>query len=539
MTDWSDFRRHTSLALACVTLLGGPTAWAQTATSRIAQVTLYPGSATVERVARVPAGGRQLVFNCLPAALDVASLSVSADATVRLGELAVTGAEREAVPACAGTALDGPIRELEDKKALLGAEDAALSMVTDYLKGTTTGADANSGVRQATDPRQLAAMAEALRRTGQEALVRQRQIARQQEDLDRELKPLLAERDRVLAGRGRVNTVSVTLDAPQAAEVRLAYQVNGPGWAPAYRAWLDTRTGALKLERQAQVAQATGEDWSGVAMRLSTGQPRRGTTGPQPRPWSIGIQEPRAEMDIMSMAVPAAAPVLAKRMNESAGGAMEVPSFDVGVFDKAYATEFVVPQRIDVPSSGERVTLSLGAVETQATLLTRTTPSSSASAWLVAELAQPDGVWPQGRLQLYRDGAYVGSDTLRTGGKGVLSLPFGRDELTVVQAEPQQDKQGSGGFVGSRAERKVARAYTVENRHRTPIQLQVLESSPVSVDERVDVETRFDPQPTSMAWQEQKGVVEWRQTLAAGQTLRFKADYAIRYPKDAVLQERR
>ena len=173
------------------------------------------------------------------------------------------------------------------------------------------------------------------------------------------------------------------------------------------------------------------------------------------------------------------------------------------------------------------------------TLLTRTTPSASASAWLVAEMAQPDGVWPQGALQLYRDGAYVGSDTLRTGGKDVLSLSFGLDELTVVRVEPQKDMKGSTGFVGSRAERTVARAYTVENRHRTPIQLQVLEAAPVSVDEKVSVETRFTPQPGAMTWNDQTGVAVWRQSLATGQTARFTADYAISYPKEARLQENR
>ena len=36
-------------------------------TSRIARVTVYPGSATVERVARVPAGARSITLGCLPA----------------------------------------------------------------------------------------------------------------------------------------------------------------------------------------------------------------------------------------------------------------------------------------------------------------------------------------------------------------------------------------------------------------------------------------------------------------------------------------
>ena len=102
------------LLIACG--LSSPAAWAQS-TSSIAQVTLYPGSAKIERVAKVAAGARQLVFSCLPATLDVPSLAVSADAPLRLGELAVITEAREAVPACSGTPLDARIRELEDRKA--------------------------------------------------------------------------------------------------------------------------------------------------------------------------------------------------------------------------------------------------------------------------------------------------------------------------------------------------------------------------------------------------------------------------------------
>lgn len=537
------FQGMRAAALACAALCGagaGVPAWAQTGASdsRIALVTLYPGSATVERVAKVAVGAKKLSFTCLPASLDVQSLAVSADASVRLGELSVAVEEREAVPACSGTPLDGRIRELEDKKSLLAAENDALAIVNGYLKGVSLPDATTGGVHLPTEPKSVAAMADALRRSGQDALTRQHQISRQQEELDRALKPLLAERNRVLAGRARVATVSVTLDAPREAEVHLSYQVNGPGWAPTYRALLDTRTNALRLERQAQVAQATGEDWLGVPMRLSTGQPRRGTTGPLPYPWRIGIVQPQLERDHLAKEMAAPAPMMAAPAMRSMLAEKPEPPvlFDVSVFNNAFATEFAVPQRIDVPSSGRRVTLALGAQDASATLFSRATPQSDASAWLVAELPQPEGVWPAGALQLYRDGAYVGSDTLRTGGKGPLSLSFGRDELVVVRVEPQKDMRGSTGFVGSRAERTVGRAYTVENRHRTPVSLQVLEASPVSIDEKVSVENKFDPKPDTTAWNEQPGVVLWSTRLEPGKTARFTADYVIGYPKDARLQ---
>ena len=140
--------------------------------SRITQVKVYPGSATVERVARVAAGSRSVTFACLPAGLDVQSLQVSAGASVRVGETSVLNEERALSASCATSALDGRIRELEDQKAALQAENDALDMVTGYLKGLSGSAggagDAARGARAPLDARNLAAMTDAMRRTGQD-----------------------------------------------------------------------------------------------------------------------------------------------------------------------------------------------------------------------------------------------------------------------------------------------------------------------------------------------------------------------------------
>jgi uncharacterized protein (TIGR02231 family) len=509
--------------------------------SRITQVKVYPGSATVERVARVAVGSRSVTFACLPAGLDVQSLQVSADASVRVGETSVLAEQRELSARCATSALDGRIRELEDQKAALQAESDAFGMVTGYLKGLSGGGgESAQGTRVPMDARNLAAMTEAMRRTGQDSLLKQHQLARRQGDIDRQLNPLLAERTRSQGNGAQVVAVTVTLAASADAEVKLSYQVNGPGWTPTYRALLDTATQKVRIERQALVAQATGEDWRGVKLVLSTGQPRRETTGRMPGAWRIGIEPPpqpqRARADMAYPAAPAAA-AMAPITKESA---MErrAPLFDVSVFDNSFATEFSVPQSIDVPSNGQRVTMALGQYEDTAKLASRTSPRVDASAFLVADLAQPTGVWPAGPMQLYRDGNFVGNGQWTAPGDARLTLSFGRDELVRVQAEPERDNQGTGGFAGTRAERKVQRAYVIENRHRTPIAVQVLEAAPVSVDEQVRIASQFSPQPGELAWNKQPGLAMWRFDLDAGKTARVAADYTISYPKDARLQMR-
>ena len=92
---------------------------------------------------------------------------------------------------------------------------------------------------------------------------------------------------------------------------------------------------------------------------------------------------------------------------------------------------------------------------------------------------------------------------------------------------------------GARTERTTRRAYSVDNRHKTGITLQVLHAAPVSRNEKIEVESRYQPQPTDTAWNRTPGTVAWQQLLAAGATARFSAEHTIRYPKDITLQEKR
>lgn len=531
---------------ALLALAAGSAAWAQPAAeartadgaSRVVRVKVYPGSATVERVLRVAPGARQASFACLPAGLDAASLQVASDAGVRVGEIAVRQQSRELLGNACLSPLDERIRALEDQVATLQAERAGIGYALGYLKSFESaphGADA-----PATALAQIAATVAALRQNAQAPLARQHQIQRQQEALERELKPLRAERDRAGGAQARVSVVQVTLAAPQGGELRLSYQVRGPGWQPSYRATLDTATQKLRLERQALVAQATGEDWDGVQLTLSTGQPGAATQGPLPPPWRVGIVPPQPQGSTVSLyatAAPAAAPAPMMRKGDSAEADEPMPSFDVSALDTGFATEFAVPQRITVPSGGQRVTLALGEQLQDARVRVRTAPAQDASAYLVAETAPPPGVWPAGPVSLYRDGAYVGSGHLDTAQLARLGLAFGRDELVSVRVEPPARTDGAGGFIGSRNERRISRQFTVENRHREAITLQVLDAAPISEHADVRVESRYQPEPADKAWNQQPGTVLWQQPLAAGATQRFDAEHVITWPKDARLRQ--
>ncbi len=508
-------------------------AWSQ-AQSRIDDVLVYPGGAQVTRLAPVAAGARELVLTCLTARFDPDTLQIDAPAGVNLGPVQVETLPRDRAPDCANSALDEQLRKLEAQRDSLNAESGALETGLGYLKALGNG-DARNPPTAA-----IGATADTIRKAALEALQRQAQLRRQVEELERQITPLKSERDRLAAANPEWRSLRVRLSTAQAAELRLSYRITQAGWAPSYRALLDTASGALSLERLAQVSQQSGEDWRNVKLRLSTAQVSTRVGLPSPAPWLLNIRPPVAAAETRLYAAPPA-PAPAMAMSVAVQGSRtrepELDRFDLTVFQNDYATEFVLPLRVNIDSGIQRASLTLGTEKLQARVLARVQPQNEAAAYLVADLARPAGAWPRGPLQLVRDGALVGNTSLQMAGSDErLELPFGRDDAVRVQVEPEQRNAGDRGFIGARAEHRYGRAYVVENRHsRGALTLQVVEAAPVAQHEDIKVQTQFSPPPSTQAWRKQPGWVMWEQSLPAGTSQRYTADYVISAPKDAAL----
>ena len=501
----------------------------------ITEVTLYPGVAAVQREARIDAQTRQLSFECLPASVDTQSLQITGDDGVRVGEIKTLMQARHMAAKDCTSPLDQQIRTLEDQLAAIEAEENAAKLVGDFLQGVS-----KPGDEVKVSPAQIASTSQALRQSSRDNSVRTHQIQRQKQDLLAQLQPLRQERDRTGSEQAQVMKVTVQLASARAANVRLNYQVRGPGWQPSYRAQLDTTKNQVHLERQAQVVQASGEDWSNVRLRLSTGQPTRSTQGAMPRPWVVDIAQPAPPA---ALAVPAPAPIARTgrpmaKMSAEAVMAPALPDLDVSSIDTAYTTQFVVPYKITVPSSSERITLTLGQENLATTLLTRTAPAAEEAAYLIATLQAPQGIWPAGPVTLFRDDALVGSGRLDFGNAQALAqgLSFGRDDQVVVRRLPAQSNTGSGGWTNSKTERTVVRSYSVENRHDQAIALQVLDAAPTSRNEQIKVQSQYSPQPGTTRWNAQNGMIAWEQNLDARATAQFQATHQIRFPENLPIE---
>ena len=101
--------------------------------SRITAVTLYPGSATVERTARVLPGATLLQITGLPANFDPQSVRVEADPGVAVGEVSTQDTARARSPDPREARLEERIQALRDRLAVLDGETRSAQMVTEFL----------------------------------------------------------------------------------------------------------------------------------------------------------------------------------------------------------------------------------------------------------------------------------------------------------------------------------------------------------------------------------------------------------------------
>ena len=495
---------------------------------RITKVMLYPGSATVERAAQVTAGQARVELVGLPANFDARTLRVEADPGIRIGEIAVRDVARQNAMSPRESELEAKIQALKDRQAELDVQVKTAELVRNFLTNMNTVPEPEKGRPPAIDPKAIAVVLESLRKGGADAYGTIQRVAVQKRALDKQIAALERDLARVKGSARDSRTLAISVAASSAGSVRASYQVPNAGWRPAYRASLDSAGSRVELERTATVTQRTGEDWSGVSLKLATGQPRAATIV-DPATWQLVILSPQANelRDAISSVTGQLEAAPARALEKRADAPQVITEFNT-----EYATEFDVSGKVDIAADGRQVNVSLTRQWVKVKQKVRVVPRRDTAGMVTAEADRPEGVWLPGDVQLYRDGAYIGSTHWQAQAKDKLMLPFGRDDRMVVTVSRIKNRTGKAGIVGQRNERQIADQYTVTSRHKTPVDLLVLEPSPVAVSDQISVESVFEPKTKILNWEERRGVVAWERVLAPGETLKFAADYTITYPKD-------
>lgn len=514
--------------------------------TRIVAATVYPDSASVERELRVPGGTRHIVIACVPAAVDVSTLQVDGDAAARMGDVRATELPASRTQECAPPVSLSRRNALAQQRASLESRRDANDLAFTFLRNWGAGPHADDGEpARGNVPAGLTrpgATAADLRRSALDLLADQARVKRELAALA--LEEARVDEDQPLAkGKSGWRTLRFDVWSPAAATLRVRYNVAGTYWRPTYRATLDTGRSTLRIDRQAQIVQASGEDWSDVRVRLSTRQPQRGAEAQTPASWWLDLARvvmagtSGAAARLMAMA-PAARIAQDNKVSADVEPPTEPvapPPWDVQSTQGDAVTEFAIAQPVTLPSDGETHTLQLASQSLPATLQRRTTPRTDPAVYVIAQAERPPGVWPAGPMQAYQDGNLVGRSDWRPADAAKFEIAMGQDDLMHVDIETPGSFTQTRGVFGGSVERTSTAVYAIVNRHPAAVSVQMLDAAPVSRNEAITVTHQYDPAPAVTDWNKVTGVAAWTLDVPAQGTRHVRISHSVTAPRGATV----
>jgi len=293
-----------ALIPALVILAAGLPASADPIESRgsIAEVTVYRGQALVTRAVPLPApaGLAEVLVTDLPEHVVPASLFAESGGGVEVRSVryrvrpVLTDVNEEV------RKIDQRIRDLDDQLAaaakhadLLKEHRAYLAKLEGFVAPTAT-VELTQGVLNAET---LKTMTELLLTQRQSVAEEELKLGLAQRDLSQQRD--LAQRERAtLAGSSKtVREAVVLVNIPAAAggkapTLRVSYLVDQASWSPSYTIRANEGGKKVLVEYYAAIQQLSGEDWSDVAMTLSTATPSLVARAPELKPMAIALGLP-------------------------------------------------------------------------------------------------------------------------------------------------------------------------------------------------------------------------------------------------------
>ncbi len=522
------------------------------ARSRIDSITVFPDAAQVTRVMEIdlPPGASTVIVKGVPIAADPNSLGASGEATG--GKVAISSVEARVAPADAkpgDSSIEARLKNLRsDREGWQATIDALVgkqAMIKHYAQASPEKLSADSNPlpidqwNAAFDK-----IGAALAKVGDEL----RAANARAREIDEEIKGLEAS-----AGRARpkaaVRDIAIAVEAaaPTKARLSLVYRVSGAGWRPAYEARLDTgRPGvkpAVDLVRRAIVAQRTGEDWSDVALTLSTSRALRGAGAPDVQPERIAFWEP----PIAYAPAPAAKAMRADAVREKAdneaarreaGGAQPaapVEEKQAALEANAWSARFVAPGRVAVPTDGSTRNFQLSTRRYEPALTVKSAPAFDPTAYLETRLTnEEEAPLIAGEVAVQRDGAFVGMARLQTTAPGeAFDLGFGADDRVRVARVPVKRKENEPTWLGQTKTDAREFKTTVRNLHDFPVRVAIVDRIPFSENSAISVELlQQTTQPTEKQIGDRRGVMGWTFDLAPQEQKELRLAWRMKWPAD-------
>ncbi|MBK9251291.1 MAG: mucoidy inhibitor MuiA family protein [Proteobacteria bacterium] len=514
----------------------------------IDQVLVYPQSAEISRRGEItiPAGTSRLILHGLPDPIDAGSLRVIAESrNVRLGGIEIEKIVDTQFVSEAERTLRRRYADIQDQK-LAQQDDIATAQTQLKLLDAIAAAPADREGRSVIDAASLSPTLATMGTNAAAARAKIRAANIATRSLDDQLAAAKAELDKVVTSRKSTSEVRATVEATAAVTLPIVvvYRVGDAGWQWLYEARLDSQAKRVSIFRQASIRQGSGEDWQGVEVAVTTAKPRQDAGTPEVESLFLTLSDPRmvgtSASDLEEIVVTGS-----RRMGRSFRAAKEDQPDDAPVitaeeFATDFVSEFRIPGRISIPANRQTRLYPVSEESFEATLVARAVMSVEPAARLEATFDfQKDSPSEAGRVQLYRDGAYVGNAVLPLLLPGTqVRVPFGIDDRIRIAVREERAESGRRGMTGRQMLVEHRRRYEITNFHAMALPIEIIDRVPVPKDSGIRVEIlQGATSPTQKDLDGKAGVLLWRLEGAPRKTETIRHLYAVRYPADKELTE--
>jgi len=512
--------------------------------STIESVTVFPDRARVTRRGRtaLEPGLQRIAIAELPMSLHPESVRAAGRGTARARLLGVSlqVVHFLETPAEAARELESRIQAAADADAELASKAGVLEKAQQSLDGLSAQSEvfARGLALRNRSTADQAAVYDFITERGRALQAEILAVGRLRRELAKEIDRLRRELAQLQAARSRQRytaTVEVEALAAGELEIELTYAVQPARWQPLYDLRLSSE--GLEATYLAEVSQGSGEDWTGVALTLSTARPSLALVIPELDPWYVGPRShpPRA-------AAPAAAPARLQaggaralepepeRLDEAFEGEafLELPSATVS--ESGAALVYEIPGRADVPSGGEARKVTVSTFRLRPELDAVTAPRIEPVVYRRAR-AKNDSPYTllPGRAQIFEDEDYLGSTPLRLTAPGQrLELALGADERLRVERKLTR-REVDKTFLADRRRIRYQYRIEVENLREAPQVVYVRDQIPVSRHEQVKVKLdAAEPQPDEHTDLNQ---LAWKLALAPGAKQSVQLEFSVEFPR--------
>ncbi|MEG4144423.1 mucoidy inhibitor MuiA family protein [Microcoleus sp. Pol12B5] len=528
----------------------------------ISKVTVYTDRALVTRRGTVSLTGneRELAIASVPATLDTESVRATGAGTVAVRLLGVrTETVFSSEPVGDRTAeLTQQIQELQTQRRGINDKITARKIQLKFVEGLSEKSVGffSSGI--AKQQVGLNDTGELLNFLGTNYLKYVSAIAqheKQQQELDNQIEALRQQLWQVQSPDSQQSFNIIVAIEPSGSgnfELEVSYVVRRANWTPLYDLRVNTTNNQINLNYLAEVNQNTGEDWTGVALTLSTAKPGMGTLPPKLQPWFIDIVHPRSARSRQILMKPTRATAGAEMERDYMELEMETEAqFAMMAGDGAAAA----PESIAAQTAIAQVSIEGGTVSFQVggntnipsdgtphkvTIFSENYPFKPeyiavprlvSFAYLQAVVVNPltGATLLPGKANIFRDNTFVGSVQLENVSPGQeYKVNLGIDERLKIErelVERQVDKK----LIGQQRRMSYAYRLNVTNLQQVQVHLTLKEQLPVSRNEQIKVRSTLT-NPKIVAGE--MGLLEWIMSLPPQAKQELYYQFVVEHPPD-------